>query len=398
VTVSSWLGVTALGAFARAQPSAPAAGTPVEPPPVPAAPDESRATHLHAFVSQGAIKSTDNNYLAESERGSFEMTEVGINVTKGLSDQLRVGLQLFARDLGPLGDYSAKFDWFYLDYRHADWLGVRAGRVRLPFGLYNEINDIDAARVPVLLPQSIYSTRNRDFLLAQTGMEIYGYLSLLAAGGLEYRLYGGTIFLDVEDNLSVLVQNLEVPYVVGGRLMWDTFLEGLRLGGSLQALRIDFDVLSSPMPGAPPVPGQVKLPVVLWVASLEYGPQDLLLAAEYGRWQVKRDSMAAGIVSSDDTQERAYLMAAYRLGRWFTPGLYVSAFYPNVDDRDGRDAYQHDFAATIRLDLGAHWLLKLEAHFMHGTAELLPALNGGVPRSMLTENWGLFLAKTTAYF
>jgi hypothetical protein len=172
----------------------------------------------------------------------------------------------------------------------------------------------------------------------------------------------------------------------------------LRVGGSLQALRIDFDVLAPPMPGVPPAPGQVQLPALLWVASLEYGAQDLLLAAEYGRWRVKVDSMAAAFPSSTSTQERAYAMASYRLGPWFTPGLYVSAFYPNVDDRDGRDAYQHDVAGTLRFDLGTHWLLKLEAHYMHGTAELSPNLNSGVPRSMLTENWGLFLAKTTAYF
>ena len=97
------------------------------------------------------------------KRGSFEFAEVGINFTKALSDRLRLGVQLFARDLGPIGNYDAKFDWFYLDYRLSDWLGLRAGRVKLPFGLYNEINDVDAARVPILLPQSVYSTRNRDY-------------------------------------------------------------------------------------------------------------------------------------------------------------------------------------------------------------------------------------------
>ena len=39
------------------------------------------STQIHGFVSQGFIKSTDNNYLGQSERGSFEFTEVGINFT-----------------------------------------------------------------------------------------------------------------------------------------------------------------------------------------------------------------------------------------------------------------------------------------------------------------------------
>ena len=105
----------------------------------------------HGFVSQGYIRTTDNNYLARSasSRGSFEFSEVGLNFTQPLGEHLRAGVQLFARDLGPLGNYDIKADWFYLDYRWTDALGLRAGRIKLPCGLYNEINDIDSARVPL---------------------------------------------------------------------------------------------------------------------------------------------------------------------------------------------------------------------------------------------------------
>ena len=107
---------------------------------------------IHGFVSQGFIASSGSNYLADSKQGSFEFSEVGINFSKQLTDRMRVGMQLFTHDLGPLGNYRTRFDWFYLDYRFWDWFGVRAGRTKLPFGLYNESSDIDAARVPVLLP------------------------------------------------------------------------------------------------------------------------------------------------------------------------------------------------------------------------------------------------------
>ena len=50
--------------------------------------------------------------------------------------------------------------------------------IRLPFGLYNDINDIDAARVPILLPQSIYPATSRDYLLAQTGFLLIRAYSL----------------------------------------------------------------------------------------------------------------------------------------------------------------------------------------------------------------------------
>jgi hypothetical protein len=378
---------------------------------------------IHGFVSQGFIATTSNNYLADSKRGSFEFSEVGINFSKQLTDRMRVGVQLFTHDLGPLGNYRTRFDWFYLDYRFWDWLGVRAGRTKVPFGLYNESSDIDAARVPVLLPQSVYPVSNRDFLLAQTGAELYGNVSLGSAGSLEYRLYGGTVFYDTSDATST-ASNVKVPYIFGGRLMWQAPLEGLQLGGSLQKLRIDADaaipadqVAQLKMVGTLPAdfvsPLKVHIPALLGVASVEYNAHDLSLASEYSRWQIGLKSPVPAFSTPDMVSERWYLMGSYHVNSWFTPGLYYSLLFTDVHDRHGRNApygsppgteplgrgaYQHDVALTLRYDLNQYWLLKAEGHFMHGTAGLTSALNDNASLSTLTKDWGVFLLKTTAYF
>jgi hypothetical protein len=96
--------------------------------------------------------------------------------------------------------------------------------------------------------------------------------------------------------------------------------------------------------------------------------------------------------------ERWYAMGSYRVSSWFTPGVYYSVLYPNVDNHKGRDMYQHDVAATLRYDINQNWLVKVEGHVMHGTAGLNSALNGGAPLKTLTKDWGVFLLKTTAYF
>jgi hypothetical protein len=368
---------------------------------------------VHAFVSQGFIKSTDNQYLAKSKRGSFEFSEVGVNLTRALGDNLRVGVQFFARDLGPIGNYRARFDWFNLDYHLFDWLGIRAGRTKLPYGLYNETSDIDAARVPVLLPQSVYPTANRDALLAQTGVELYGYVPLGAGGALDYRLYGGTLYLDLGDSSTARLANLEVPYVVGARIMWLPPLPGLQLGGTLQALRFD-GVYNPSGPDDPTLAGLIagnlvpagyngpiafQLPARLWLASLEYSVGDLSLATEYGRTLADMNITVPGRASPPvQTSESFYVMGSYRATPWFVPGVYYSVQFPNVKERHGRAAYQHDVALTLRFDLTQNWLLKAETHYMHGTAGLDPALNGGAARSTLEQDWAVFLLKTTAYF
>lgn len=352
---------------------------------------------VHGFVSQGFMWSTANNYLTRSSRGSFELSEAGINFTAQLTSRFRVGLQIFARDLGPIGNYTPQFDWFYLDYRFADEFGIRAGRTKLPFGLYNEFADIDPAYTPVLLPQSVYPSANRDFLLAQTGSELYGRIGLGALGALEYRLYGGTIFLDTPRNTPgspLEVTNVRVPYVAGGRLMWETPLPGLRAGTSIQTLRIDTHYLVGST-----VPLVIEFPITVLLGSLEYASGNLLLAAEYSRWRGElRSDMPALFPTVRVTNERYYVLGTYRLASFFQAGMYYAGYYADTDDRSGRDAYQHDVAWTLRFDVHANLVLKLEGHLIRGTGLLEPSLNGGAMRSEMARSWGLFLVKTTAVF
>jgi hypothetical protein len=370
--------------------------------------EEPSDIQIHGFVSQGYVKTTNNNYLAESARkqGSFDFTEVGINFTKSLNDKLRVGVQLFAHDLGPLGNYSPQFDWYYLDYRLFDWLGIRAGKTKLPWGLYNESNDIDAGRVQVLLPQSLYPVANRESLFAQTGAELYGDVALGGAGSLEYRLYGGTIFLNIAD-VTAQFKNFDVAYDLGGRVMYRPPVEGLQLGTSLQAVRFDFSFTPNEAQLADyQAKGQlpadfggtidVALPIKLWVASVEYQVERLSLAAEFGR---NFGSYQTTLLTPDVKvkTQGAYVMGSYQVRPWFTPGLYYSAYFPNVDHIKKRSTYQHDVAATLRFDITPNWLVKAEGHYMHGTAALRPELNGAA-RDKLTKDWGVFLLKTTAYF
>jgi hypothetical protein len=368
---------------------------------------------IHAFVSQGFILSAENDYLASTKTGSLEFSEVGVNLTKTLPENLRVGVQLFAHDLGTFGNFAPQFDWYYLDWHPKDWLGIRVGRLKMPFGLYNELNDVDAARVPILLPQSIYQVDHREYLFALAGGELYGDLQLGDAGSLEYRAYGGTLPGQLPTTATtpgVTVSRVAIPYVYGGRLFWSTPITGLLAGFSAQAVRFDADYVLDPtvrtaleglqlLPPGLANPLAVKFRVPRWIASLQYAAYDLDLTAEYSRWIGKFYSPAPGLFPPHTVNERYYAMASYHVSSWFTPGLYYSGYFPNVKDRHGRESFQHDLAATTRFDLTQNWLVKLEGHLMVGTAALdNRALNQGAAQNTLAKTWGVFLIKTTAYF
>jgi hypothetical protein len=385
------------------------------------APSRARADDLprvdiHGFVSEGGFVSTANDYIGDSSQGSLELAEVGINVSTQVTDRLRVGAQLFTRDFGVFRD-APRFDWAFLDYRWKSWLGLRAGIIRMPFGLYNEYADIDAARVSILLPQSVYSFRNRDVLLSHRGFDLYGHRALGAAGELDYQLWLGT--LNIPDNALILagasLDSINDKYVAGAQVFWQPPVEGLRVGATALRTSVDFDLTLSPaniaaLIGAGLVPKgyagafEVSLRPDTWViGSIEYTHEAWLFAAEYSRaFTRQRSSIPVAFPTTNNDSERYYGLAAYRPAPWLQLGVYYSALYLDANDRGGHDAkkyaepfyaFQRDLAATVRFDVNDHWLWKIEAHAIDGTADLDTTLN---PHP--TRDWGLFLFSTTVTF
>jgi hypothetical protein len=370
---------------------------------------------VHGFVSEGAFWTTSNDYIGSSADGSLKLFEAGFNLSSEVADRLRVGLQVFARDFGDFAD-PPRLDWAFLDYRWRSELGLRAGIIKMPFGLYNEYTDIDSARLPILMPQSMYSFVNRDVLLSHRGFALYGNHSMCAAGSLEYQAWLGT--LSIPENALTLsgatLDSYDVKYVTGAQLFWRTPLEGLRVGATYLRTSIDFDLTLAPatvgaliMAGLVPADYQGELAIsqrpVTWIAgSVEYQRGPWLFAAEYSRaFKRQRSSLPDLIPTFEEDSERFYGLATYRLSPRFEVGGYYSVHHLDADDRRGHDpkyaenfnAYQRDAAATLRFDVNDNWLWKLEGHFIDGTADL-PILRNPNP----DRYWGLFLLRTTVTF
>jgi hypothetical protein len=383
-----WVSVTALGVL-----GVPVAARAEEP----VVDEQLPSFEVHGFASQGWFLTLENDFLARnSTKGSFEYSELGLNVTRRLTDTLQFGAQLIARDLGPTGNLMPRVDWFYVDYRFRDWLGLRFGRLKIPYGLYNEVQDVDVARVPVLLPGSVYPPQGREILFAQTGAELQGFVRSQSLGSLEYRAFLGTTFWDSDLVVPVgtpLELELQVRYMVGGRLLWETPLEGLKLAGSLQALRAEAIAYIA---GIDPVTLDNRS--YSWVGSAEYAAADVVLTAEYARGVTDQRSDTPEVQPRLElSDERTYFMASYRLAPWLQPGAYYSLLFPDVDDRKGPDQVQHDLALTLRFDINDHWLVKAEGHYMYGTA----GLNNPLMVAAVTDaeaHWAAFFLKSTAYF
>jgi hypothetical protein len=388
------------------------------PPPHDDRPDFLSHLQIHGFISEGGFYSTANNYIGDSATGSLEFFEAGLNVSTEITDRLRAGIQLFSRDEGTFRDFPAQIDWAFLDYRWKRWLGLRAGVVKMPFGLYNELVDIDAARTSILLPQAVYPLSDRSVLFATTGVMLYGLHELEAPGGsLEYQAWLGTLNVpaDALELNGATLNSANTKYVAGGQLFWRTPLDGLRVGGTLLRAPIDFNLTFSSAQIAelialglvpPTYTGAITIgyhPFDIGLASAEYTYGDWVFAAEYERTFVREESTLTSLLPVTDANAEAYYaMVTRRFDRYLEAGAYYSVQTPDVNDRSGSNkkefaepflAWQRDAAATLRFDVNDHWLWKLEGHFIDGAADLDAVANPHPERY-----WGMFLVRTTVTF
>lgn len=134
---------------------------------------------VHGFISQAAIVSKDVNVRGSSTSGSFDFTEIGINLSAPLATGLRGAGQVVSVKTG--ADNSAEpeidfllLDWTFLD-RDMSNGGMRIGKVRLPNGLHYPARDVASVRPGIFMPQSVYldNLGTREFLYSTEGAQLY---------------------------------------------------------------------------------------------------------------------------------------------------------------------------------------------------------------------------------
>ncbi|MCA9757970.1 MAG: hypothetical protein KDA27_19415 [Candidatus Eisenbacteria bacterium] len=413
--------------------------------------------YIGGFVSQGYIDTSENNYLVPKAReGSGEFNEVGVALSITPADRTRIGIQFLARDLGEEGNNQVMIDWAFGDYHWRDDLGFRAGKLKLPYGFYNVVRDVDVARPFVLLPQGVYDERIRDFFTAYEGASLYGNLHHEPVGDLDYEFYVGTLNVpspesgfwgdifqrtgesaaadssfraDVGDLYGVDVEyissggfidpHVALPWLVGGALTWTPPVEGLRFGGSWlrsryeASARLLFNVQARDRETGRPEYFGFDIPDPRIQDDVEY---IMSLSAEFAR-----DSYSAALeytlqntggtdhVGDTPVTEGYYLSGSYRLLRDITVGAYYSRYWNDRNDRDGEEAlrngypefsaWQHDLCISARFDVSPNWLLKLEEHWVDGVGQLSPSENQDANgQTDANRYWSYFAAKATFHF
>jgi hypothetical protein len=382
---------------------------------------EAEGIEIHGFLSQGYIKTTkENNFpVSNSGKGSFNFNDIGINFSKEVTPDLHVGMQLFAFDRGNYGRDKITIDWAYGDYRFRDWLGFRAGKVKIPLGLYNEARDNDALRTFIFLPQQAYFDYERDSLVAILGGAVYGSVPLGAAGTINYQVEIGAVPAIADGGFAKeiggMIGDLDITDIssktsIAHSLEWRTPVPGLRTL---------FTGLHTTLSGTANVNPEFNKDglggTATWeydslhryMFSLEYTYKDLVLSGEYELDDYTlRANYSNGTTipfNSRQATDSWCLMATYRFNDWFELGGFYHEVYADRHHRDGstfetfnlykpQNMWWKDTALTLRFDPIPNTVLKVEGHYVNGNYEIIENIGGA------KDNWFLFATKATFSF
>jgi hypothetical protein len=355
---------------------------------------------FHGFLSQGFLYSSAYNYLGESSKGSAQFTEAGLNASFNPFPRTRIAAQAFTYDVGQAGNYDVVLDYALAEYTFNDYFGIRAGRIRRPQGIYNDIQDVDVARTFVLLPQGIYDARWRDFYATLDGGEFFGTIPLKLAGSLSYEIYGGIIRPSDDGGIALFIHSslpafihldsISSDEVFGGQLWWNAPVDGLRFGVAGAFIPTEDFTTTIQTLGGPFHPDN-RSSVAFEQYSAEYVWKAWTFQAETLFLNVYPD--AAGM--PDTHRFSWYGSAAYRFNKWFEAGGYYTEYYGDTTQPDNSLFYQKDAALALRFDATDWWLFKIEAHYIRGTGLLQDNTDNPVQSN---NGWWLLALKTTFSF
>lgn len=362
---------------------------------------------FHGFAAQNFIQTDDNNFFGDSENGSFEFWELGINTLWRPLNNLQFAAQAVARDAGKTDDGDPRIDYAFVDYTFAQsssgTTGVRLGRVVNPLAFYNDTRDIAATRPGILLPQSVYFDVNRNFALSADGGQLYHEVGN-DNGAYTFQL--GVFDPRTEDpDFEPAIFFQEVPGKLEGatswmaRIIYEHDLGRIRLGLTAAEINVDYN------PGAidPIAPGEFYFrPIIL---SAQYNDENWSLTAEYSRRTTKLEKFNGPDVEFTGTSY--FVQGTYRFLPSWEAFLRYDELIWNNDDRSGREfesltglphysRFAKDWTIGLRWDVSPRVMLRTELHQVNGTG-WLSLLENTSPLDT-EQHWQLFALSASFRF
>jgi hypothetical protein len=323
----------------------------------------------------------ENQFVGATEDGSYHTADVHLSIAADVSEKLRVVTQVgwLDNEEGSEGD----FDYMFAEWKLNPSLRVRLGKAKMPFGIYSEFPEVGTLRPFLVLPQAAYGP------IGFLGESYKGVGFTGSFGGswkADWDLYGGgtelteniageAFLLGEELAPGAEIESEVTRGVVGGRMVVETPLPGLSVGGSF-------------------VTGTEKLEVdrrrVVYGVQAEYVGDALTVRTETMHEDVVDDLHATG----------SYLEVAYHLNdHWQVAaeaGRLRTRFFGAVPTGDTAGLTRHDEVGVgVSYWFSSNLVVKVNYLRVRGNAFAQPAvedLTGIATAGQLSSPTGVLLA------
>ncbi|XOF34107.1 MAG: porin [Candidatus Electrothrix sp. YB6] len=273
----------------------------------------------------------ENEFYGDKYYGDWDTDETVenfnffLNIRTEITEDLTVYLQpgFISTD----EERETKIDYAFVEWYLSDLVTYRAGKIRVPFMLFNEIYGVGTVRPFLFLPQGIYNPRIQIPEYYQgAGMrgDFFDNYSCCCNWQLSYDIFGGSTFLyESNDVYNVTdIERYSIKGMLGGRLVLHPPVDRLQLSlssytGEQEARRNDGGVIT-----------EFEFGTALFIGgSIEYLNDKWNLRSEY--MVAERDENQIGGVG-DAEYTSWYAEAAYRL----TEHWQLAARYEEIENPD----------------------------------------------------------------
>jgi hypothetical protein len=290
---------------------------------------------INGFGHQSYIKTDTNTYVVgDATQGSFKDYVMGLTFSAKVTNQVFIRAQMVHSSDG------FQLDWGFGEYHFNDNFGVKAGKVKLPFGLYSETVDVKALQ-PFGYLHGVYFYGINDF----NGVSLFSSFESESGFGGSLDIYGGTGIYAV----GFAQGSLEDFY--GGQAWITLPVDGLRFGyGYWQTV---LNVTNYP-----------EIDVNMHMGSGEYIGNKFFAKTEYNKVQAQ----------GENTQTNFYMEAGYQVHEMIQPVMRYGWQKLHEDkmvlDYRGLTETETEYAFGVNIFPSRGFMVKLEHHVMDGSASL----------------------------
>jgi hypothetical protein len=344
---------------------------------------------VHGYGDTGFIHAKENNFTNKFSGNDWDYNYLSVNFTAQIDNQTKIVAQI-RQGSEITGDMGA-----YVNYNMTDDLTVRAGQIKAPVGIFNEIRDIKFLQLSAVTPL-MYQDAVGFLPDSFKGIEAIYHWDM-GSHRLTFDAYAGepkgaNNYVDrgqVAPSLNYyqLVQN-----IVGGRLTYKTPV-GLKFSlSSFQNKLLSTFADSAILAGlglAVPTPNGVLNPTegtrTFSSASIDYRKYDIDIKLEYAT--AKDDFQTSPL---ENNKGAAYYgQIGYTIAQKFTPFIRYDSVLYNDTQKTNPMMYQKTKVAGLNYRLNNNVSMRLENHWNEGYAITASAQGSGFTTTPTLE-WKMF--------